>query len=388
MKKIVYLSSAIIMLLLITYSCKKEFATSKTDENSNYLRQDHNNDLLQIVINKFQYIDRNGHEQEMLVFKSDDDYFAQLDRLDMLDDQHEQDFLNRHPNATEEEINRFDSIEQFNEYQVFLDFDDNLNFNGLIHNYIDAENEWLSHNDLPDNLDPDNIYFGLDENELAILNQDYAYMIDNGGKNPIIVKHYPDGAVIINDGSINTLNQISQYSQIAGNGVFVDGLTNVEVFEDPVNTGYCIMSNTERDYRTVGNNKRIKGMIKVKYFQSGGIVITRNKVKVKAKSIKRNWLGMWCRYRVCHIKAAVDGVVSIGDPANVCGNDNFIFNPDVDKKERSCASKVKYKKYFPNNDPAFQYNVNFENQKLWGYYFSDHSPRFKLDAYDGTFISY
>ena len=364
------------MLLLVTYSCKKEFATSKTDENSNYLRQDHNNDLLQIVINKFQYIDRNGHEQEMLVFKSDDDYFAQLDRLDMLDDQHEQDFLNRHPNATEEEINRFDSIEQFNEYQVFLDFDDNLNFNGLIHNYIDAENEWLSHNDLPDNLDPDNIYFGLDENELAILNQDYAYMIDNGGKNPIIVKHYPDGAVIINDGSINTLNQISQYSQIAGNGVFVDGLTNVKVVESSSSSSYCKSWHREQDYRTLGNI-RLKGIVKIKRHIA---CVQKIKVKAKAKTLKHHWYG-WTRYRVGTLKAAVNGDCKLDD----CdASDSYYFDRDRDYKEKQNASKVKFKRSGSsifNGADALYYKQGW----MWGYFYKDGDPKFKLDFYNGTY---
>ncbi len=292
----------------------------------------------------------------------------------MLDEQHEQEFLDRHPNATEEEINRFDSIEQFNEYQVFLDFDEEFSFNGLIHNYIVAENEWLSHNDLPDILDPDNIYFGLDENELAILNQDYAYMIDNGGKNPIIVKHYPDGVVIINDGSINTLNQISQYSQIAGNGIFVDGLTNVNVVESSSSSTNCKFWHREQDYRTLGDI-RIKGVVKVK----SHIELVQNvKVKTKAKTIKHHWYG-WTRYRVSSIKTAVDGEAY----EDSCNGTTYFFSKSRDFRERTNSSKVKFKRSGSDlgNFDALYYTDNM----LWGYFYIDDNPKFKLDFYNGTY---
>ncbi len=76
MKKNVILISFSLILLMITFSCKKDFSNNSTNNKQNYLRQDNNNDWVQIDIGKYQYIDRNGQEQEMLVFKSDNDYLS------------------------------------------------------------------------------------------------------------------------------------------------------------------------------------------------------------------------------------------------------------------------------------------------------------------------
>ncbi len=385
--------------LFFFLSCKKNFEGS---ESKNLLEEtgfnkNHNNQ--DVPISVFDYTDRNGEHQKMLIFLNSDDYFRQLDILEVLDEQHEQDFLNNHPNATEEEINRYDSIEHFDEYQVYKDFNNRYNFSSQLFNYIRAENTWLNDPDLSPSLDPDLLYYGLDIGELSILNNDWAFMYRNKELQQI-VKYYSDGIVLITDGDIQTLNQISGYTSIKD--APIEKLENCISFNNGNTSSFCISVNREQDYRTIGNNKRIKGVVKVKKFQAQyddsngngiiepneyGTVITNNKVKVKAKTIKKRWWGGWWRYRVSEIKAAIDGEAYVGD----CGSSNTItFDKNVNYKEKHNRAKAIYRKVFPNpKQGAIEFTgLYIEDDAVWGYFYSHNHKRFKLDFSDGTFVPY
>jgi len=165
---------------------------------------------------------------------------------------------------------------------------------------------------------------------------------------------------------------------------------------------YFGKQNREQDYRTIGTKKRIKGVVKVKKFQASSydenhngiiepseylVTITHNKVKVKAKTIKKRWWGGWWRYQVSEIKAAVDGEAAVGD----CGSANIVtFDKNIHYSEKHNRAKTKWKHRFP--DPsrgAIEFNgLYIENDNLWGYFYSHNHKRFKLDFTDGTFIPY
>ena len=396
MKRIII--AGLITSFFVFFSCKKVFDESgdksKIEETS--FNRSSNQD---VPISIFEYTDRNGQQQQMLVFLNSDDYFKQLDILDELDERHEQDFLDRHPNATELEINRFDSIEHFDEYQVYKDFNYRYNFESQLFKYIEAENAWLNDPNLSPTLDPDLLFYGLDINELSILNADWAFMYRNKEMQQI-VKYYSDGIVLITDGDIRTLNQISGVTSIKD--APIDKFENCESFDNGNTSLFCISANREQDYRTIGTKKRIKGVVKVKKFQAYsndsnhngfiepneyGVVITNNKVKVKAKTIKKRWWGGWWRYRVSEIKAAIDGEAAVGN----CGSSNTItFDKNVNYKEHHNWAKAKYKKAFPNPKQGYMdfTGLYIEDDAVWGYFYSHNHKRFKLDFSDGTFVPY
>ncbi len=377
-------------------SCKKELNRFENEFQSSETYQSKTT-IPDVPISTFIYTDRNGKQQQMLVFKNSDDFFKQLDILEELDEQHEQDFLNKHPNATEEEINRLDSIEQFDEYKVYKDFNYRYNFESQIFNYIEAEITWLNDPNLSSSLDPDLLFYGLDENELSILNADWAFMYENENLRQI-VKYYSDAIVLIKDGDINSLNQISGYSSIKD--VPQERLRNCERFDLGDYTVSCVSANRESDYRTIGRNRRLKGVVKVKKYQASSIdyngngviepgeliVITRNKVKAKCKTIKKRWWGGWWRYRVSQIKAAIDGEAHVND----CMDPNMIvFDKEINFKEEHNRAKAKYKKVFP--DPSMGvnlYGLYMEDDRVWGYFYSHNRKRFILDFYNGTFHGY
>jgi len=324
----------------------------------------------------------------MLVFPNADAYDTQIETLEEQDEIHENNFLEQYPNATEEEINYYDSISGFNEYQVYIDFDNHLDFNGLIFNYIDAENEWLSHDDLPHDLDPDEIFFGLDEAELAILNQDFAYMISKGETNQII-KYFKDGVVVITDGDINTLNTLSNSETIEDSGA--DKMDNVvQNFWTHLINNVCIAGNREQDFRTIANNRRIKGIVKLKRRIVG---VQALKVKAKAKALKKRRRGGWKKYRVSQLKAAVDGFAGKDDcwGANSTSN-NYYFDkndPNCYKEENNRKKAVFKRKIISSTQSNAPFTALYINDgNLWGWFYSHDTPRFKLDFYDGTFIPY
>ena len=202
----------------------------------------------------------------MLVFLNSDDYFKQLDILDELDEQHEQDFLDRYPNATELEINRFDSIENFDEYQVYKDFNYRYDFESQLFKYIEAENVWLNDSNLSPTLDPDILFYGLDINELSTLNADWAFMYRNKEVQQI-VKYYSDGIVLITDGDVNTLNQISGVTSIKD--VPIDKFENCESFDNGNTSLFCISANRTENRITeqLVLKKESRGLLKLRSFR-------------------------------------------------------------------------------------------------------------------------
>ncbi len=153
-------------------------------------------------------------------------------------------------------------------------------------------------------------------------------------------------------------------------------MENCISFNNGNTSSFCISVNREQDYRTIGNNKRIKGVVKVKKFQAQyddsngngiiepneyGTVITNNKVKVKAKTIKKRWWGGWWRYRVSEIKAAIDGEAYVGD----CGSNNTItFDKNVNYKEYGgygyhLRETIEIFETYPEQDNWFYLDMEF-----------------------------
>lgn len=389
--KILFKSFILLILAILVTSCTNE------DFNNEIANNNDNTKMLQrnsscANIDKLAYQDNEGIRKEILVFTSTDDFFEQTECLEEFEERYEEEFLSTVPSGvSEEELNELDEEYGFNEYQVYLDFNRELEFTSLIHKYIDAERDYLNTEELPEELDPDVLFFGLEEPEMAILNIDKAYMIKNK-QHQFIVVFYVDGILVITDGSIDTLNDISNAESIEN----IDGIekiSNVQVL-DPPTYNSCVTSNREQDYRRLSRKKRIKGVIKLKahqavWFDDNGngirdpsgadsyITIVKNKIKVKAKTIKKRWWGGWWRYRVGHIKAALGGEAGQG----ACVGDVF-FDKDVEKKEKRNRAKVKYKHIAPNGTIN---GIYASNNRLWGYFSKSHRERFRLDFYNGTY---
>ena len=281
----------------------------------------------------------------MLIFKSDDEYFNKITELEKEAENEEQDFINRHPNASELEINYYDSIENFDEYRVYKNFAQSLNFDALIYDFINLKQLWME-SDLNENLNPYIKFYGLDEAELSILNKDYAYMIENDDVR-FIIKHFSDGIAVITDGNLNTLNHLSSFNSLHDSDVEL--LENVQYsFNSSSN---CISWGTQIDYRSLNRNstKRVYGITRItRYYEVWGYIVSLTKLKVKAVTIKKRWwCNCWRRYRVSHIKAAIDGRVGEW----YCGDYNIFLDKSNNYKEKTNRSKVVYKFYYPPPQP-------------------------------------
>ena len=388
MKKL-FKSFILLVLVVFVTSCTNEDFNDETANNDNTKMLQRNSFCSDI--DKLTYHDNQGRRKEILVFTSTDGFFNQTDCLEELEDRYEDEFLNTiPPNVSEEELNELDEEYGFNEYQVYLDFNSELEFTSLLHKYIEAEREYLNTEELPEQLDPDVLFFGLEEPEMAILNIDKAYMVKNK-QHQFIVVFYVDGILIITDGSINTLNEVANHDTIAD----IDGIEkmpNIQVLDPPPTFYYCVTTNTERGHFTFSSKKRIKGVSKLKahaaaWFDDNNngvrdpspadsyITIVKNKIKVKAKTIKKRFWGGWWRYRVGYIKAALGGIGGQGDCVG-----NVVFDENIEKEERRNKAKVKYIYTAPNGTVN---GIHVSDDKLWGYYTANNKA-FKMDIYNGN----
>jgi len=390
--KILFKSFIVLVLAVLVTSCTNEdFANENANVDNTKILQ--RNSLSSNNIDKLTYFDNDGRRKEILVFTSTDAFFEQTEHLEELDERYEDDFLSTVPsNISEEELNELDEEYGFNEYQVYLDFNREFEFTSLIHQYINAEIEYLSNEELPNELDPDVLFFGLEEPEMAILNTDKAYMVKNK-QHQFIVVFYVDGILVITDGSTETLNEVANSDTIAEiEGI--EKIPNVQVLDPPPTYEYCVTANTERDYRKLARKKRVKGVIKLKAHQAAWfddnnngihdpepadsyITIVKNKIKVKAKTIKKRFWGGWWRYRVNHIKSALGGEAGQG----ACVGDVF-FDKEIEKKEKHNRAKVKYIFTAPNGSIN---GVHASDDRLWGYFTTNNRERFRLDFYNGTY---
>ncbi len=375
MKKFTLLNISVIFIFIFAiFSCKKFDENIEASDTNNYLSRT-------VKIKKEQYRGNDGKMREILVFSTDDDYFKKVDELEELAEAEEQKFLKKYPNATEEEINRYDSIENFDEYKVYKDFAQSMNFDALLYDYIDTENKWLN-SDLDERYNPYRKFFGLDESELSILNKDFSYKIKNNKIN-FIIKHFPDGVAVITDGNYETLNHLSEFKTLAKSDV--KSLKNVQYSYS--SSSSCTSWNREVDYRTIGNGKRLYGITRVtRYYDVWGWMVSITKVKAKAKTVKKRWwCNCWRRYRVSHIKAAIDGELSL-DYCN--GQLREYFNKNNNFKEKRNRSSVTYRFPYPPPDPySWPWDrVYIADDKLWGYFYANGTEWFKLDFYDGDFV--
>jgi len=328
-----------------------------------------------------EYVGNDGHIRNILVFSSDKAYFNKIEELEEAEEKEEQEFLNNHPDATEEEINRYDSIEHYDEYKVYKDFASYLKFNALLYHYIDAENSWLNNSDLDENLNPDLLFFGLSKGELAVLNVDFAYKIKNDKVN-FIVKHFPDGIAVITDGDYSTLNYLSRFKKLAD----ID-LTNLKNVQSSFTSSFsCTSWNREVDYRTIEPRLRLYGVTRVtRFFVVWGYVVAFTKVRATAKTYKKLWwCNCWRKYRVSSLRAAIDGKVYI----DACGGSlTHTFDKNVDFREKHNRSTVTYRLNFPVPYDAWPFDrIYVEDDKLWGHFYAKGIEWFKLDFYDGDWI--
>ena len=362
--------------ITILFSCKK-FDTSDNALPSDILyasRQDKGD------IYKIEYINKEGQPTDILVFSSLNKFNEIKHNLEREENEQDSLFVSRFEGLSETAINEMDSVYNFDEYAVYKNFMKNLNFKGKLYDYITDEKNWLN-NDMEEALDPDLKYYGLDIADLAMVNSDFAFAIQNG-KNIKIYKYFDDGMVCIEDGNIKTLNEISNYTSISAFNL--KDFPNLKKILDWLHQNLCLANvRRQKVYIFDGGTKKVKIVTKIKRYIFD---VQSLKGKVKIKLYKKNGRKRWKKWRARQLKVAVNGYGRLDQ----CTGTPFWFNYNRDCSIVRNKFKAKYKYVI-----AHWYTLNpshtalyIKDEWLYGLGYVNGQLKIQTDFFDGSAQTY
>ncbi len=276
---------------------------------------------------------------------------------------HDDQFIANNSGLNNEQLSMKERQTGFDPYEPLKQFASSYNFNdSMLKEYIDAENNWLGKQVLDINQDPDNFFYNLDEEELAIVNRDGVVKIGNS-----IYKMFDGGYIEITDGSLQTLAKFNELNNISpcDEQFSINESINVNIVSGcggggigGVDPNHCFLDGSERGHWVLANNRMIKGEVVLVYSPGlWGI-----KIKSKTKYFKQGWPGIWYRRR-SELVAALDGKFDTEE--SNCGDYLESFDEKIHRRREGNKSKAKYV-VEPNS--SFQL-FKIQNNKVTGFHY-------------------
>lgn len=255
-------------------------------------------------------------------------------------DDHETDFYNEYKSLDIEAYNNKIEETSFDEYAPLKDFNSQYSHRSLLNNYIQAENEWLQQEDLPDETDPENLFNGLDQYELSVVNTDYAVKIGN-----VILVFVKGGTVEITDADFSTIKKVVDYKDIRD--INEKDFKNVKLYPSEMSQQtdekYLCWGDDCDIYEYNSSDWTYKYKRKMKYSNKYYRVYWGHwklKFYAKTRAYKKTWIG-WKKNQVSTIKAGLRGYFdyyydgSTGtNPCN-CGDGEFYFGNWANKSKNN-----------------------------------------------------
>jgi hypothetical protein len=331
-----YIKISLILLIgFITFSCDTNDEIL-TDNNQNAME----NDIALITTHNGN--GRANSNYSMLYFKSMKIFHMTIDNLEKKAEELDDAFIAAHPRLDADELTIAETELGFDSYEAFINFEKKYKFkNSMFRAYRKAEENWLNTPELDPNTDPDTAFLDLEPEQLVVLNDDGAVQIGND-----IYQIYNGGTLIFNNTSVDTFAGALDFSGLDFSGLdfgitwgdigfdwgnIYGGTYDYTDVSDYSSNNNCIQQATEREHWSIGNRKRLKGIVKITHNTPWGA-----KLKSKSKYYKKR-LGRWWNNRASSLTAAIDGSID-----ESCGNNIYVFYKDVNQVKKTSKKKAKY----------------------------------------------
>ncbi len=158
-------------ILFSIQSCEKESVTqSQSISTPSYSIQ---NQSISTISYPF------DNQKEILLFSTTVAFDEKLAELISLTEEHDNAFLNTYSMYTNEEIDSIEDFVEHNEYFPLEEFEDLFSFNSLRKKFVVDLEDWLDNEELDGSTTPYDNYANLEQEEMTLLNEDGAVIIDS-----------------------------------------------------------------------------------------------------------------------------------------------------------------------------------------------------------------
>lgn len=213
-----------------------------------------------------------------------------------------------------------------------------MGFQSALSKYLEVENEWLQTENLDYDKDPDIIFNGLEADEMVLLSPDLSVKIGDA-----IIVQKADGKIRINDGNLETFEEILPFKSISD--IKLENYENIEVKYSkgvPYSPTCTNSGNKVKYWEVVLGTTRFK--MKGKARHSSGDFWLGTQVYVKTKYYKKGWTGIWRGYKT-DITASMEGEFDFWLPfpgINHCGDGMSVVNHSTHGDHDSHADSVNF----------------------------------------------
>ncbi len=156
------------------WSCQEDLFDYEQTE----MRNEDEIEVIDFKVPKFKNSGNFTHSGTMLSFPTFDDFEQTLNFLEQELENHEDAFVLKYENNSDDELDSLEEVVGFNSQQPLIDFENEHNFQFSLRKlYNELEENWLDNEELDPATDPDN-EFAFDEIMQTLLNDNQEIMIE------------------------------------------------------------------------------------------------------------------------------------------------------------------------------------------------------------------
>ncbi len=166
---------ALLVILASIYSCTSDIQDVDLSQSQQALVKQ---DGIQVM--EYSSTSKGINNTTFLSFPNHDAFIATISSLEQQAVLHDDQFIAKYPNLNGDQLSDQELKVGFNPNEPLENFASNYGFkDSMLKDYTIAEKNWLGQPELDITKDPDQQFYNLDEEELAVLNKDGVVKIGN-----------------------------------------------------------------------------------------------------------------------------------------------------------------------------------------------------------------